>query len=153
MSSVKYKIEKEAMSQFIPHQGKMAFLDGIIEWADDLLSIKTGAIVDENHLFYNEKQGGVPIIAAFEYMAQTAAVLSGLTRHLNGDSKPRVGFLISVRNFKGEEDTLPLNVPLEISLVKALQDGGFSSDKGIVSANGKVVAEATLSSFEKEEVK
>lgn len=150
--NVEYKIGKEEMSQFIPHREKMSFLDGIIDWADDLLSIKTGALIGKDHLFYNEEQGGVPVIAAFEYMAQSAAVLSGLTRHLKGDSTARVGFLISVRNFKAEEDVLPLNVPLEISLVKALQDGGFSSDKGVVTADGKVLAEATLSSFETEEV-
>lgn len=150
--NIVYRMGKKEMAQFIPHRERMSFLDGIIDWEDDLLSIKTGAVVGKDHLFYSEEQGGVPVFTAFEYMAQTAAVLSGLTRHLKGDSKPRVGFLISVRNFKAEEDVLPLDVSLEISIVKAMQEGGFSSDKGTVTVNGKVIAEATLSSFEKEEV-
>ena len=62
-------------------------------------------------------------MVGFEYMAQTIGALSGLERHLRGDSEPRIGYIIGVRAFEGLERGFPAGSEILVRVRELFRDG------------------------------
>ena len=87
-------IELEELQTLIPHKGKMMLLSRVIEY-DIEHGIRTEYDITKDCLFYDPVTNGVPAWVAFEFMAQSISVLSGLRSREKGE-KPKIGFILSV---------------------------------------------------------
>jgi len=144
------KIAQDELEDFVPHSGKLMLLSGIISWADTFDSLICAAIVDRSNVFYDPDLKGIPSIVAFEYMAQSIAALSGLERHLNGDSKPRIGLVMSVRHFLATCETLPMGELLKINIRENFKDRSVVSFECSMESDVEILASGTINAYEPE---
>ena len=144
------KIERAELESFIPHKDSMLLLSGIVDWTDDFESLTSRAVVDSHNNFIDPILGGVPVWVGFEYMAQTVAALSGLERHLAGNSEPRIGYIMGVRGFTATRETLPPGINLDISVRELFRDGPVVSFNCTISCTEGLVAEGTINAYEPE---
>ncbi|MFN3397192.1 MAG: 3-hydroxylacyl-ACP dehydratase [Sulfurimicrobium sp.] len=128
------KISKAELCQLIPHTDAMCLLHEVTAWdADHIACLAINHSDPANPLRHN---GQLPAHCAIEYAAQAMAVHGGLAAH-NG-SKPRVGFIGSVRDVKLHVQRLDdIAAPLEIEAIKQLADANHSLYELRVCAAGR----------------
>lgn len=127
------KIAKTQLCRLLPHSDAMSLLHEVIEWdADHIACRAIGHNDPANPLRHN---GLLPAHCAIEYAAQAMAVHGGLAAR--DKSKPRIGFLGSVRDVKLYAQRLDdIAAPLEIEAIKQLADENHSLYELRVSASG-----------------
>jgi predicted hotdog family 3-hydroxylacyl-ACP dehydratase len=106
----------------VPHGGAMCLLDEVIAWSDEAIScIATSHLDPDNPLRSN---GRLAAVCGAEYAAQAMAVHSAVLGATK--SRPRVGFLASLRNVEMHVERLDtLEEPLT---VEAERIGGAAND-------------------------
>ncbi|GHV28163.1 hypothetical protein AGMMS4952_11160 [Spirochaetia bacterium] len=94
-------IERDELSTLLPHKGKMFLLSRLISYdiAAQQRSLSAEYDITEDCLFYDPALGGVPGWVSFEFMAQSIAVLSGISDRERGEP-PKPGFILSVSNME-----------------------------------------------------
>jgi predicted hotdog family 3-hydroxylacyl-ACP dehydratase len=93
-------IEREELETIIPHKGKMLLLNRVIEYNDDH-SLRAEYDITEDCIFYDPAVDGVPVWAAFEFMAQAVSALTGIKSREKGE-KPKIGFILSIPSMRME---------------------------------------------------
>jgi predicted hotdog family 3-hydroxylacyl-ACP dehydratase len=94
---------REQIAASIPHSGAMCLLDAVEAW-DDVRIRCTGTSHRDPHNPLRSR-GRLAAICGIEYAAQAMAMHGGLFGAASG-SRPRVGFLTSVRSVEAHVDRL-----------------------------------------------
>jgi predicted hotdog family 3-hydroxylacyl-ACP dehydratase len=115
-------IERTELETLVPHEGSMFLLDRLLSWDLGAGTFAAEAVADSACPFFDEATGGVPVWVAFEYMAQGIAALSGIARR-EGGGAPRIGFVMSLRDFKAEAPLFPEGSRVRIEARELLRDG------------------------------
>lgn len=129
---------------YVPHRGKMQWLDGIVAVDDD--QILARAKVSPEHLFV---RGGVlPAWCLIEYMAQAVAAWAGHRARVNGRAV-KVGYLLGTRRFEPLRAELPAGSVLDVrARCELMGDNGLGMFACEIERQGEVIARANLSVFE-----
>jgi predicted hotdog family 3-hydroxylacyl-ACP dehydratase len=131
-------------ARLLPHKAPMVLLDEIVsvgeQRACSRISIRPGIPFRRN--------GEVSSLTGIEYFAQTVAALAGWERFREG-GEPRLGFLISVRDFRCELPAFPDGTQLLVEVVHAWGDQELMRFDGrILDADtGSVLAQGVINVF------
>lgn len=100
--------------------------------------------------FFEPGLGGVPACVALEYMAQTMALLVGLTRRRKG-LKPQLGFVLGSRKLETQVPCFQEGRRYRVTAKCTYEDESFGSfDCEIEDDGGAIVAKGTLTAFQPE---
>jgi predicted hotdog family 3-hydroxylacyl-ACP dehydratase len=114
--------DRDWIAARIPHHGAMCLLDGVTAWdATRIECLATSHLLADHPLRF---QARLAVVCGIEYAAQAMAVHGALTASSTSTgisasvSRPRAGYLTSVRNVQAHVDRLDsLNAPLKIEAV------------------------------------
>lgn len=135
-------VDKDKILELIPQAPPMAMVDGLI--ASDDRSTSSRLILDKNNIFCQDGFFHEPGLV--ENMAQTAALRGGFRAYQNG-SKPKTGFIGSIKNFSVYR--LPSDhATLQTTITVTSQMSNAMMIKGQVFAEDLLVAEGEMSIFE-----
>ncbi len=88
----------------------------------------------------------VPAFVGLEMGAQAAAALEALARFkAEGAVSPRIGYLVGVRDAVFHAPGLPVDLPLRVAVRLASRAGPLSVYEAVVSFEGGIRVEATIS--------
>ncbi|MDR2096821.1 MAG: 3-hydroxylacyl-ACP dehydratase [Treponema sp.] len=108
-------IEKDELASLVPHKGKMFMLSRLLEYSIEERTLTAEYDVSGDCLFYDEELDGLPAWAAFELMAQSICVLSGLRGREKGQG-PKPGFILSVTGMEIMTPVLQAGSPVRINI-------------------------------------
>ncbi len=132
------------VSEYIPHRGKMSFLDYIIEC--DSNSCITEMEIKEENIFLFENRLLDPVLF-IELIAQTAATLSGYS---NPDIR-KSGFLVGVTDFSTLRDIdLSPGSKIKTRINREAEFNNFGFFSGEVFMGKKLYARANIRVWEQE---
>ena len=138
-----------SLEDLLPQAAPMILLSGYEEPSTEDAVV---AFVDVTAAspFYEQALGGVPSCVALEYMAQTMALLVGLTRWRKG-LKPQLGFVLGSRKLETLVPFFQEGWRYRVTATCTYEDESFGSFDCIISdRNGVEVAKATLTAFQPE---
>jgi predicted hotdog family 3-hydroxylacyl-ACP dehydratase len=94
------RLNRDDIASLIPHAGRMVLLDEVLDWDDAHIVCRTRAHQDRGNPLH--VAGELSSVCGIEFAAQAMAVHGGLVARNGSDpaSKPRAGFLASVRNVR-----------------------------------------------------
>ena len=130
----------------LPHRKPMTMLERIVS-AGAAGVAEAIADVSRESIFYDASVGGVPALAALEYMAQTMALAVG-AEYVRRGGKPKIGFVLGARKM---DVSVPFFDPEKEYSVRAkciYSDDEFASFECSISCEGEKVAGATLTAFQ-----
>ena len=141
MFDFEFKTRSE-VDELVPHTGKMLLLDRVVRHDLNEVSIETEVDINENCMFYNVDEQGVPSYVAFEYMAQSISALSGIYGRSIGQ-KPKEGFIMSVSNCKahvpvfksGDVVTIKVKQTMRVDMAVTFDGAVYVGDTLAVSAS------------------
>lgn len=132
----------------VPHRGRMLLLDRVVSWSGE--SAACVLTVQDDPLFCRD--GVVGAWVGIEYMAQTVAALIGLKALAKG-LPVKVGLLLGTRRFASEVAGFVPGESLEVRASQVLQgENGLAAFECGIFKQGKVIAEATISAFQPDDV-
>jgi len=123
----------------IPHREKMKIISGIYEIEEN--SAVSSAVVKPDWPLCNGKT--VDPLILIEAIAQTAAVVEGHKRKMRGESRIK-GWLVGIKNAEFYIEKIPVNTNLTIELENRYTFDNYGVVEGVVKADGKTIAMATL---------
>lgn len=140
-----------AVSDYIPHKPPMRLIETIESYAD--LRVASGASIQADNIFYDEKIQGVPAWVGIEYMAQTAAVWVGLDdERLGRPVEP--AFLVSSRQYTAHTPVFAVGARLITRVKVELLDAEIVAFSGsIVDGEGTLLAEALFTAYRPKNVR
>jgi predicted hotdog family 3-hydroxylacyl-ACP dehydratase len=101
---------KFAMTEVLPHEGRMLLLDELLDAAED--RVVCGVTIRPDSMFCDGDRG-VPAWVGLEYMAQTLSAYSGIDEARRGQ-RPSIGLLLGSRSYKSEVTHFPIGAQLRI---------------------------------------
>jgi predicted hotdog family 3-hydroxylacyl-ACP dehydratase len=139
------------IESLIPHRASMRLVQAVVERGDGTICC-SGLVPMDNP---TAAEGRAPTIMALELAAQSAAVLEALQRRdaamrsENNDDGPRIGYLVSLRNARLHQPTVPAGETLHATVHHA---GGAAAlaryEAKVTSKDGEVLyAEAVLGTY------
>jgi predicted hotdog family 3-hydroxylacyl-ACP dehydratase len=131
-----------SIEDVIPHRAPMSLLGGVEHFAAS--AVVCWATIGDDSPFLRE--GRVHAVVALEYMAQAAAVWTGLTLVSEGKA-PRSGFLVSVPSMTLHVEHLAVGDRLTVHAAKVYRGSDSGSFTCSVERRGEVVAQATLTAL------
>ncbi len=127
------------IAELVPHRGPMSLLRTVQHF--DPTAVLCDAIIGHDSPFL--RGGRIHAVVALEYMAQTAAVWTGLT--LRAESKvQRSGFLVSVPSMVLSVPHFEVGDELSIRASQLYRGADSAVFECSVELRGEVVASATL---------
>jgi predicted hotdog family 3-hydroxylacyl-ACP dehydratase len=129
----------------------MCLLDGVAHWDEDRIRCVTRTHLDARNPL--RAGGRLPILCGIEYAAQAMAVHGGLAR--GGETKPRAGYLASVRDVACRRERLDdLEGELIVEAERMMGDGErvvyefrlMAGGTEVLSGRAAVVLEAETAS-------
>jgi predicted hotdog family 3-hydroxylacyl-ACP dehydratase len=128
----------------LPHKPPMVLLDRVV--MVEALRAATAVKIRPGIPFFRD--GGVSSLAGIEYMAQTVAILSGWSDRGKGIA-PKLGFLLSVREYESELAVFPDGANLRVEVVHSWGEGEMLRFEGkIIDADSsREIAHAVLNVF------
>ncbi|AMC34397.1 ApeP family dehydratase [Janthinobacterium sp. B9-8] len=133
-----------AISDIMPHSGKMLLLDCAIAGNDTHFECEV--TINADNLFFTGT--GVGAWVGVEYMAQTVAAWAGWQARLAGQT-PKIGFLLGSRRYSCSVSEFALGQVLRIRISRAFQaDNGLGQFDCQILINQQEVAQAALTVFE-----
>jgi predicted hotdog family 3-hydroxylacyl-ACP dehydratase len=130
------------IEELVPHRGAMSLLRAVKSW--DPTGVVCDAIIDDGCPFLRD--GRVHSVVALEYMAQAAAVWSGLT--LRAESKAqRSGFLVSVPEMKLAIGHFALGDELSVRASQAYRGSDSAAFDCSIELRGERVASARVTTI------
>jgi len=82
-----------AISELLPHQGKMVLIDTIVSCDENFIVCKTRSHQSQSNPLHNKT--GLPISACLEYGAQALALHGIMNR--SGDTRPKQASIIAIK--------------------------------------------------------
>ena len=135
------------ISQLVPHDGAMSWLDRVIEEGDEHLVAE--ATIRADHLLLRD--GALSAAAGIEYMAQAVAAWAGSLRLRHGD-EPKIGFLLGTRRYSSSRSQFVVGDILRIRVQRLFQaDNGLGQFEARIFVGDQEVAQANLNVFGPEE--
>jgi len=135
------------VDELLPQAEPMVLLSGY-EPSDSLRSVRSFVDITERSPFFELELNGVPPCVALEYMAQTMALLVGLTRRAKG-LKPQIGFVLGSRKLETFLSHFESGRRYVITATCTYEDESFGSfDCEIVDDASSVCAKATMTAFQ-----
>lgn len=129
---------------YVPHRGKMQWLEGILTVDDD--QVLARAAVSPDHLFV--RAGHLPAWCLVEYMAQAVAAWAGNRAKVAGRDV-KVGYLLGTRRFEPVRSGVPAGAVLDVrARCELMGDNGLGMFACEIEWRGEVIARANLSVFE-----
>ena len=138
---------KPELYRYSPHQKSMLLLDVLKAYDLRSLELTSGVNITSSSVFFDPEAGCVPNYVAFEYMAQSIALLSGLAE-VDKNSTPKIGFIMGIRDFK---TTVPGFTPgdaLEVRVKEVFREGSVAVFEGSVFVKDKLVVSAVVNAIE-----
>lgn len=135
-------IEIEELQTLIPHKGKMLLLSRVIEY-DIEHDIRAEYDVTRDCIFYDPVIKGVPVWAAFEFMAQAISVLSGIRSREKGEN-PKLGFILSIPSMRMEIPLFKTGSSVEVRVKETDCTDMIYTFEGTAFVEGKEVMEGKL---------
>ena len=116
------RLNRDDIASLIPHAGSMVLLDEVVEWDDARIVCQTRTHQDRGNPLC--VAGELSSVCGIEFAAQAMAIHGGLVARsgVPADSKPRAGFLASVRNVRME--VLRLDDVAAALTVEAVREAG-----------------------------
>ncbi|HCB14757.1 MAG TPA: hypothetical protein DEP36_14485 [Gammaproteobacteria bacterium] len=134
--------DKARIQELIPHTGAMCLLDAVVAWDDDFIQCLTDTHRDPANPL--RRQGRLPVITAFEYGAQAAAIHGGLRARAAGETAP-AGYLAALRDARWFAAELDENAaPLEVTARRLLGEAAHCIYTIRIRAAGQLLAEARV---------
>lgn len=133
-----------AITDIVPHAGKMCLLDRAID--GDAESLSCEVTIRPDNLFFSD--GGVDAWVGIEYMAQAVAAWAGWRARLRGEA-PQIGFLLGSRRYECTRPKFSVGETYRIDVHRQFQaDNGMGQFDCQIQLDGQMVANATLTVFE-----
>ncbi len=133
-----------AITDIVPHAGKMCLLDRALEGDAESLSCEV-TIKDDDLFFVND---GVDAWVGIEYMAQTVAAWAGWRARLKGEL-PKIGFLLGSRRYESTHPRFARGEVLRVDVHRQFHaDNGIGQFDCRIVLNGQAIATATLTVLE-----
>lgn len=135
----------EQIQQLLPHRYPFLLVDRVIELVPDesIVAIKNVTI---NEPFFDGHFPGHPVmpgVLVVESMAQTAGLLTQISRRLKGNTGSALFYLVKVDNARFNAPVVPGDqLRLEVTLKRLLRSMGLFEARTLV--DGKVVASCEL---------
>jgi 3-hydroxyacyl-[acyl-carrier-protein] dehydratase len=135
----------EQIQQLLPHRYPFLLVDRVIELVPDesIVAIKNVTI---NEPFFEGHFPGHPVmpgVLVVESMAQTAGLLTQISRRLKGNTGSPLFYLVKVDNARFNAPVVPGDqLRLEVTLKRLLRSMGLFEARTLV--DGKVVASCEL---------
>lgn len=85
------------LKDILPHNPPMILIDELLDVNLEEQTVKASVTITKDKVFYDEGLGGVSPLAGIEYMAQTVGCYAYF---MNGETEPKVGFLLGSRMYK-----------------------------------------------------
>lgn len=135
-------IDKNELSQLLPHSGTMCLLDAVLAWDEEAIVCRSVSHRDPaNPLRSNNR---LAALHAFEYAAQAAAVHGGLLARKTGEPR-NPGYLAALRDGHLHVDYLDdITAPLEIEARLLLRTSTSCMYQSWLRADDKLLAEVRL---------
>lgn len=140
-------IEKEKLETLGPHKNPMLLLDRIIGYDLDAYSCESEVAISRDSLFFSTDSNMVPVWISFEYMAQSIALLSGISSTLKNEL-PKVGFIMAVRDFKPFCQGFEPGTLLAIKVSQIYREGLVVAFSCTASVGESLVAEGIINAIE-----
>lgn len=145
-------IERPEIQDYLPHKGTMLLLDRITDYKLDHPRLSSEVDIKASGLFYRPELGGIPAWVGFEYMAQSIAALSGASRKATSGGEPKIGFIMSIRNFSTEVPAYPAGKTVMILVSEIFRDESVVSFDCSVSMDGAIVTKSVVNAIEVDSV-
>lgn len=143
---------KEAIMQIVPHSGKMALLDRVVDYSFQELTVVTEVDITPEKMFYDSQMEGIPAWTGFEYMAQSISCLSGLYGKTKNEP-PKVGFIMSVNSFESQIPIFPKGSTVQMHVHQTMRMDKVVTFDGYITLDGKTIVTATLNTIEVDDPK
>ena len=144
-------MDRSAWSELIPHQGRMALIEQVLDWDDDGIAAEAGNHRDADHPL--RRDGRLHAVHLCEYGAQAMAVHGALSAARAGD-RARPGLLVALRGVElavARIDDLPGRLRIEARREHADANGWLyrfeirHEDRTIASGRAMVMLEGESS--------
>ncbi|MBN2351230.1 MAG: hypothetical protein JXD23_01580 [Spirochaetales bacterium] len=140
-------LSKPELFAYTPHQGFMLLLDRLEEYSTDREFLRSTVDVTENSVFFDRETGMMPVWIAFEYMAQSIGLLSGLNSVERG-GKPEIGFIMGVRNFEASAAGFAPGERVDVSVRSVYRDGDVAVFEGRAEVRGNLAAKGIVNTIQ-----
>ena len=128
----------------LPHRPPMRFIDSILKHGADALEC-IARIPGRCALVSG---GSAPTVAAIEVAAQAAAVWEALQRwRRQGETAPRVGYLVAMRDVAFFTDRIPADQPLRVSVHLEAASAALAHYRFEVTLDGLLLARGAVGTF------
>ena len=143
--SLSLPINVEQIQELLPHRYPFLLVDRVIEIVPDV-SVVALKNVTINEPFFQGHFPGHPVmpgVLIVEAMAQTAGLLTQISRHLKGDKGSPLFYLVKVDNARFNAPVVPGDqLRLEVTLKRLMRGMGLFVARTLV--DGKEVASCEL---------
>lgn len=100
------RIEKNEITEYLPHRGKMFLVDTILDYDTKAWTISSQTAVTRDFMFFDGEAQGVPNYALFEVAAQTISSLTGIYAKEN-NLPVNMGLILTVSKFHFDKNIVP----------------------------------------------
>ncbi|MCF6766427.1 hypothetical protein L3V82_11645 [Thiotrichales bacterium 19S3-7] len=138
-----------AVESLIPHRKPMCLIDRVLQ--ADSQQVICQSDITQSHLFYRQAIGGVDHWVAIEMMAQASGILARFQAGRSLDEKPRLGFLLSIRNYKAYTDYFTEDTCLTIIASKIYIEESLGAFDCQVRIDDTSLASAKINAVEPDE--
>jgi len=111
------------IADLLPHGPEARCIDEIVAF-DPAGALAARLTVNDGLVMYDSGRRGIPAWGGIEIMAQAAGLHHGLTARAAGRGRPRVGYLIGVRNFHAAAGILAAGETLDVLAENLTPDSG-----------------------------
>lgn len=138
MSSSTQQLDKAAIAARIPHTADMCLLDSVEQWDAENIICRTRSHLDSHNPLREADRLGAA--CGVEYAAQAMAVHGALIAGLSDESRPRAGFLASMRDVQMHVTRLDdITDALQVEATRLTGDGQSILYSFSLSSEGKLL--------------
>jgi predicted hotdog family 3-hydroxylacyl-ACP dehydratase len=136
-------LNRDAIAQRIPHQGRMCLLDSVLDWNQNSICCQSLSHLAPDHPL--RANGGLGAACGVEYAAQAMAVHGALVAQESaGDgasgARPRAGYLASMRSVVLHVERLDTaDAPLLVKAERISGDENTVLYSFTIHANGQIL--------------
>lgn len=136
------------IAELLPHRERMLLVDRVVSFEGEQVAAEL--TVRDDPLFCHD--GVVGSWVGLEYMAQTVGAMIGLMSRARNEPV-RIGLLLGTRRFLAREPAFRPGQTLRVEATQVfIADNGLAAFDARILDQDRVLAEATLSAFQPEDV-
>ncbi|WP_298771405.1 hotdog family protein [uncultured Shewanella sp.] len=139
-------IQRHDVTDYLPHDAPMIFIDKVIEYQTDMLVSEI--TITPQSPYFDASIAGVPNYVGIEYMAQTIAALAGIEAK-ERDDIIRIGFLLGSRKLQLHTPLYRLGKSYQTHVARLYQeDTGLAVFECKIIDKDNIIAEANINVFQ-----